>query len=585
MTGSDTVRDRLDRLRINMRKEGVYAFYIPSSDFHASEYTNDYFKAREFFTGFTGSAGELLVTEDAALLWTDGRYFIQAQKQLEGTGITLMRSGEKGVDTLEQYLEKSLPKDAVLGFDGRCVITSKAERLKRSVPSHKIKYKKDLTEGIFIRPAFPVSEVETLSDEVSGESSVDRMAKLREELKKKKCDAVFISDLEETAYLFNIRANDIKHTPVAMAYAYITTEKAYIFLKNEKADTGYPASIIKSYDETESFLKSKASGRVLIDPDSVNYRCYKLIKKKAAAVYGISPVQMMKAVKNQTEQSLLKKIYHSDSLQLTRFIKWIAETDTAETEMSAAQKLLELRKKIPCFNDLSFSTITAYGSNAAMIHYEPSKEHDRAIEKKGMLLVDSGGQYTGGTTDVTRTIVMGELSDEEKKAFTMTVCGMLRLRNAHFIQGTKGVNLDILAREKMWKQGIDYKHGTGHGVGYMLGVHEGPQAVRWRGRADDVELRPGMLVSDEPGIYKEGRFGVRCEDILLVEEDTETEDGIFYRFYDLTEVPIDDRGMDKEMMSSEELLMYEDYQRQVISALSDELDKEETDWLKAYCGL
>lgn len=586
MSDSNAVRDRLDRLRINMKKAGVYAYYIPTSDFHASEYTNDYFKAREFFSGFTGSAGDLLVTEEDALLWTDGRYFIQAEKELLGSGIVLMRSGDPGVLTVEQYLKKNLKKDDILGFDGKCVTTARAQSLKKAVPSHKIKYKRDLTEGIFERPAFPCSRIETLSDEISGESSADRMAKLREELRKKGCDAIFIADLEETAYLFNIRAEDSGHTPVAMSFAFITLEKAYIFLKDEKADTGYAASIVRSYDETEEFLKSgRVSGKVLIDRGSVNYRYYRLIKKRAEAVFGASPVQMMKAVKNDTELALIKKIYHKDSLQLTRFIRWITTTDTTETEMSAADKLLEFRKRIPVFNGPSFTTIAAYADNAAMIHYEPSYEHDRTIEKKGLLMVDSGGQYMGGTTDVTRTVVMGELSDEEKKAFTMTVCGMLRIRYAHFIKGTTGVNLDILAREKMWKQGIDYKHGTGHGVGYMLGVHEGPQAIRWKISGNTAELKPGMLVSDEPGIYKEGSFGVRTENILLVEKDVKTDDGEFYRFDSLTMVPIDDRGMDKEIMSSEEIQMYERYQREVAKALEGDLDKEEMDWLRKYSGL
>ena len=586
MSESNAVRDRLDRLRVNMKKAGVYAYYIPTSDFHASEYTNAYFKAREFFSGFTGSAGDLLVTYDDALLWTDGRYFIQAEKELEGSGIKLMRSGETGVLTIEQYLKKNLKKDDILGFDGRCVTTARAESLKKSVPSHRLKYKKDLTEGIFKRPAFPCSEIETISDTISGESSTDRMAKLRGELRKKGCDAIFISSLEETAYLFNIRAQDAEYTPVAMSFAYITQEKAYIFLKNEKADTGYAGSIVMSYDETEDFLKSgRISGRVLIDRSSVNYRYYRLIKKRAEIVFGTSPVQMMKAVKNDIELALIKRIYHKDSLQLTRFIRWITTADTEETEMSAVDKLLEFRKKIPVFNGLSFATIAAYADNAAMIHYEPSREHDRKIEKKGLLMVDSGGQYTGGTTDVTRTIVMGELTDEEKKAFTLTVCGMLRIRYAHFIKGTTGVNLDILAREKMWKQGIDYRHGTGHGVGYMLSVHEGPQAIRWKISGNTAELKPGMLVSDEPGIYKEGCFGVRTENILLVEKDVKTDDGEFYRFESLTMVPIDDRGMDKDIMSSDEIQMYERYQREVARALEKDLDQEEMHWLRKYSGI
>ncbi|MBO5552018.1 MAG: aminopeptidase P family protein [Lachnospiraceae bacterium] len=576
----------LDELRAQMKKAGIYAYYIPTSDFHMSEYTSEYFKVREFFSNFTGSAGDLLITPDSALLWTDGRYFIQAERELEGSGITLMRTGEEGVASLEDYLKKELPEDAVLGFDGRCVCAAKAKRLKKALPSHRIRYKKDLSQGIFIRPGFPASGIEVLDDTVSGESSTDRIARLREELKKKGCDGIFISKLEETAYLFNIRGGDIEHTPVPVSYSYIDAYKAYIFLKDERADTGYPGAIVKPYEEIYDFLKSgRVSGRVLLDEESTNYRCYRLIKKKAKTVSGASPVQLMKAVKNPVEIRHIKDIFHRDSVQLTRFIKWITTTGSTETEISAAERLLDFRREIPEFRDISFTTISAYGDNAAIIHYEPKKEHDRMIERRGLFMVDSGGQYRGGTTDVTRTIVMGELTDEEKQDFTEVACGMLRIRYARFIKGTTGQNLDILAREHMWKRGIDFKHGTGHGVGYMLSVHEGPQTISRRVTKEAAELRPGMLISDEPGIYKEGKHGVRTENILLVEEDGKTGDGQFYSFCNLTHVPIDDRGMDKNRMSSEELMMYEQYQRETVEALSPDLNGEEMKWLRAYCGL
>ena len=579
-------RQRLDALRAKMKKAGVYAYYIPTSDFHESEYTNDYFKVREYFSGFTGSAGDLLVTMKDALLWTDGRYFIQAGKELEGSEIRLMKMCEDGVESLEEYIKNKLPKDAVLGFDGRTVSASKAKKLKKEVPSGKIAYKRDLSEGVYKRPDFPASKIEVLGEDITGDSGADRIARLREKLKKNGCDAIFISKLEETAYLFGIRARDIEYTPVAMAYAYITMDKAYIFLTDDKAETGYAAAIVKSYDEIYDFLKSsKVSGTVLIDESSVNYSCYKLIKKKAKVVSQKSPVQDMKAVKNKTELSHIKDIYHKDSVQLTRFIRWITTADTKETEISAADRLRKFREEIPEFYDLSFTTIAAYGDNAAIIHYEPSKEHERVIEKKGMFMVDSGGQYRGGTTDVTRTVVMGKLTDEEKEAFTLVACGMLRLRYAHFLKGTSGQSLDVLARGKMWEKGIDYKHGTGHGVGYMLGVHEGPHSIRNKITEKPAELKPGMLVSDEPGIYREGKFGVRTENILLVEEDRKTEDGTFYKFYNLTQVPIDDRGMDKSIMSSDEISMYETYQKEVCEALKTDLNEDEMRWLYEYCGM
>ena len=580
-----TLSDRIEQLRKKMKKAGVDAYYIPTSDFHGSEYVNDYFKVREFFSGFTGSAGELLVTGKEALLWTDGRYFIQAEKELEGSGIKLMKSGMDGVPSVEQYL-KGLPEKSVLGFDGRTVPAHLGKKLKKSIPSHTVKYRADLSEGIFERPPFPKGGIRVLPDELSGDSSIDRIARIRESLKEKKLDALFISKLDEIAYLFNIRSDDIRYTPVAMAYAYITREKAYIFLNDEKADTGYPASLVKDYREVNAFLKSSAvSGRVMADLSSVSYLHYRLLKKRAKITDAQSPVVMMKAVKNPVEISHIKEIYHKDSLQLTRFIRWITSTDSRETEMSAADKLLEYRKRTKEFNDLSFETISAYADNAAIIHYAPSAEHDKEIEKRGMLMVDSGGQYDGGTTDVTRTIVMGELTDEERRDFTEVACGMLRVMNAVFPKGTTGHALDVLAREKMWKRGVDYRHGTGHGVGYMLSVHEGPQSIRSRSLGKEEPLVPGMLVSDEPGIYREGKHGIRTENILLVEEDSRTDDGQFYRFFSITQVPIDDKGMDRRLMTAEETAMYESYQKDVYESLAPELSDDERKWLSEYAGL
>ena len=578
--------ERVEKLRKRMKKEGIYAYYIPTSDFHASEYVNEYFKVREYFSGFTGSAGDLLVTEDEALLWTDGRYFIQAERELEGSGIRLMKSGEEGVPDMVTYMKQSFPKDAVLGFDGRTVAAAAGRKLKKSIPSHRISCRKDLSDKIYERPAFPRSAIETIPDEISGESSIDRIAALREELKKEGCDAIFLSKLDDIAYLFNIRARDIRYTPVAMAYAYITLEKAFIFLTDEKADTGYTASLVKPYEDIAGFLKSNAvSGRVMLDTRYVSYLHYRIIKKRAKILDRYSPVEMMKAVKNPVEREHIRKTYLKDSLQLTRFIRWITTVDTEETEMSAAAGLLNFRKQIKEFREPSFETISAYGDNAAIIHYSPSEEHDRVIEKKGLYMVDSGGQYEGGTTDVTRTIVMGEITEEEKEAFTLTAAGMLKLMYTTFLKGCTGVNLDILARQRLWQKGMDYRHGTGHGIGYMLNVHEGPQAIRYKYTADQKPLQPGMLVSDEPGIYREGRFGVRLESILMVKEAEQTVDGTFYGFECLTYVPIDDRGIDRSLMTSDETELYERYQKEVYERLKDSLDENERKWLRTYAGI
>lgn len=580
------IKERIEALRKNMKKEGVFAYYIPTSDDHGSEYIHDHYKVREFFTGFTGSAGVLLVTEKEALLWVDGRYFIQAEAETDGSLIKIMKTGLPGVPGIYGYIRDNFPKKAKLGFDGRVVDIDTARKLKKALPSGKIVYEKDLSEGIFERKPLPATKIRVLPEDVSGESSIDRIAKLREDMKKAGCDAIFLSALDEIAYLFNIRADDIEYNPVALAYAYITLDKAYIFLRDTSTLTGYAASIIKDYRETEDFLKSDViDGLVMADPNSLNYTYYKLIRKKADIKLMRSPVVMMKAVKNPVEIGRIKDIYYWDSLQLTRFIRYILTTENKETEMSASDILHEYRRKIPEFRDLSFETIMAYKENAAIIHYSPSHEHEREIAREGMLMVDSGGQYEGGTTDVTRTIVMGEISDEEKQAFTDVAVSMLRLRDARFPKGVTGVNLDILARERMWRRGMDFRHGTGHGVGYMLNVHEGPQAVRTGYTSDQVPLAPGMLISDEPGIYLECRFGIRTEDILLVEEDRKTSDGTFLKFYDLTQVPIDDRGMDYTYMEPYDIRLYEEYQRNVYESLSKKMTEDEKKWLYEYTGL
>ncbi len=580
------IKKRIEKLRHNMKKAGVYGYFIPTSDFHGSEYINDYFKVREYFTGFTGSAGTLLVTQKESCLWVDGRYYLQAEQELMETDIKLMKAGMTGVPSVTEYIKKEFPEKAILGFDGRTVDLRWAKLLKKALPSKKIRYKNDLTEGIFERGSLPQTKIKVLSDDITGESSIDKISSIRAVLKKEGCDAIFLTKLDEIAYLFNIRANDIAYNPVALAYAYITEDKAFIFLRDDKAETGYPASLLKNYNEINSFLAGdNVCGKVMADPEALSYTHYKLIKKRAEVIRKTSPVIMMKAVKNAAEISHLKEIYYWDSLQLTRFIRWISTTDTEETEVSAAEKLTEFRRHIPEFNDLSFETISAYGENAAIIHYSPSDKHETKIEKRGMLMVDSGGQYTGGTTDVTRTIVMGDITDEEKEAFTDVAVSMLKLMNVHFKKGTTGVNLDILARERMWKRGIDYKHGTGHGIGYMLNVHEGPQAIRSKYTDDQRGIVPGMLVSDEPGIYIAGKFGVRTENILLAEEDQKTPDGEFYRFHNLTEVPIDDRGIDYRYMDSGEIEMYESYQRNVYESLSKKMTEEEKRWLYEYSGL
>ncbi len=594
---SDTIKTRLESLRKIMKENGVSAYYINTADFHNSEYVSEYFKVREYFSGFTGSNGSLVIMQEEAGLWTDGRYFVQAEKELSGSGIDLYKMGEEGVPTIEEFIEKKLGNGDIFAFDGRTVTAARG-KVFRKIAKKKgfsLEVKNDLTEEIFERPAFPLSKAEVLSNELAGETALSKIKRLRERLKKEGAASIFITSLDDIMWLFNIRGNDVEFNPVLMSYAYISMESAYLFIQkgsvtDELKDAMDKAAVlIKDYDDVNKFLKNEdfSKGDVLLDPNQVNYISYKRIKKNAEVIEMRNPTTEMKAVKNETEKANMRKIYLKDSVQLTRFIREITENigKVPMTEMSVSDRLEEYRREIPEFRDLSFTTISAYGANAAMMHYAPSDENPVEIKAEHMLLIDSGGQYNGGTTDVTRTIVMGELTEEEKKCFTLTACSMLNLLNVKFLYGCTGRNLDIIARERMWNEGMDYKCGTGHGVGYILNVHEGPQNIRWKAVENEAVLEEGMDVSDEPGVYKAGKFGIRTENILLVKKGVHTDDGQFMEFENLTMVPIDDRGIDRSIMSERELSYYIAYQTAVCAALKDSLSEDEYNWVRKYAGI
>ena len=594
---AESVKERLEKLRNKMKTEGVDAYYINTADFHNSEYVSDYFKVREYFSGFTGSNGTLVVMQEEAGLWTDGRYFVQAEKELEGSGIDLYRMGEEGVPTIEKFIEEKLSEGDVLAFDGRTIPAVKGKKFKKTAKrkGFELLIKKDLSRKIFKRPEFPLSKAEVLPDSLTGESSVSKLERLRKKLAEDGAGSIFITSLDDIMWLFNIRGNDVEFNPVLMSYAYISMDRAYLFVQkdavtDELIEAMEEAAVtVLDYKDTAGFLKKNDFGEeaVMLDMNQVNYLYYRILKKRARIIEKRNPTAEMKAVKNETEKKMMRSIYLKDSAALTRFIKEIVEKIGKEpmTEMSVSDRLEEYRREIPEFRDLSFTTISAYGANAAMMHYEPSNERPVELKAEHMLLVDSGGQYNGGTTDVTRTIILGELTEEEKRCFTLTACSMLNLLNAKFLYGCTGRNLDILARERMWNEGMDYKCGTGHGVGYILNVHEGPQNIRWKADTNEAVLEEGMDISDEPGVYKAGKFGIRTENILLVKKGCRTEDGQFMEFENLTMVPIDDKGMDRSIMSEKELSDYIAYQTSVCAALRDYLSDEEYSWVRKYAGI
>lgn len=606
MTEKKTIRQRLGMLRSIMREAGIDYYLIPTADFHNSEYVNDYFKTREFMSGFTGSNGTLLVSAEDAGLWTDGRYFVQAEKELKDTGIFLFRMQEEGVPDLLTYLKQNMWEGQKIGFDGRCVDAGFGKRLEVALSGKNISflYETDLADKIWQdRPPFPCSTAELVSPEYVGETIPEKLKKVREAMKQEGCGCFFLSKLDDIMWLFNIRGNDVSYNPVAMSYAFVTETQACLFLqsgalKKETVEEMKSAGVqIRDYFKVIPFLQDylfeagksgerhvKKRGNLLYDVRNVSYTMYRLFQEYGACIEKNNPTELLKAVKTEKELEYVREVYLKDSIALTRFIFWIKETVREQeglTEYDAAQYLEQLRREIPEFLDLSFTTISAYMGNAAMAHYHTPKEGGKELKPEGFLLVDSGGQYLGGTTDVTRTIVLGDLTETMKEHFTAVAVGMLRLSEARFLYGCSGRNLDILARGALWDRNLDYKHGTGHGIGYMLNVHEGPQNIRWMYSEGMCEaaLEAGMIVSDEPGIYLEDEYGIRTENILEVRRGVKNASGQFMEFSHLTYVPIDLEAVIPEQMPEKEREALNAYHKTVYEKISPFLNEEESKWL------
>jgi len=592
---NQVIQERLKALRAAMQSEGIDYYMIPTADFHNSEYVNDYFKVREYFSNFTGSNGTLVVWQEGAGLWTDGRYFIQAERELLGTTIELFRMQNEGVPTIEEFLQKNMQEGQTLGFDGRVISAASGKDYEKKLSEKKIKlaYTKDLAEGIWSdRPAFPAGAVTVLEEDVAGRSFEDKRRDVMEQVEKEGADALFLTKLDDLMWLFNIRGCDVECNPVAMSYGYLTKDSTVLFIQKQVLDEKVSAYLaakgiwVEAYDSVVEYLKALPEGsKVLLDDRHCSYCLYKCLTEKQEAVEKRNPTEKLKAVKNSTELARMEEIYLKDSVALTKFIYWLKKNigRIEITEVSAADHLEELRRQIPEFLDLSFPTIAGYKANAAMMHYEATPESHAVLAPEGMLLVDSGGQYVGGTTDVTRTIVLGPVSDEVKMHYTAVAAGMLQLTHARWLYGCTGRNLDILARQPIWNMGLDYKCGTGHGVGYILNVHEGPQSMSWHyfpGRLDTV-LEAGMDITNEPGIYIEGSHGIRIENVMVAENDVKNEYGQFMHFKTLTWVPIDMDAIDEKYLTQTQRAFLYGYQKQVYEKLSPYLEEEEREWLKA----
>lgn len=586
------ITERIAKLKELMKERGIDYYIIPSADYHQSEYVGDYFKGREWISGFTGSAGTVVVTQNEVGLWTDGRYFIQAEKQLQGSGITLFKMGEEGVPTFIQYIVNNIQSGETLGFDGKVLATNTVLDFEAKLKDKKVNFnfEFDLVGEIWRdRPSLPASQVFVLEEKFTGESVEKKLTRVRNILEEENCDVNIITSLDDIAWIFNIRGNDVKNNPVNLAYAAITVDKAVLYIGEEKLNSEVEKYLYKNGVEVRDYFeiyedmeRVSNSNIIMMDLNKVNYTIFKKLNPEIKVINRSNPSTIMKACKNKVELENLRNSHVKDGVAVTKFMYWLKNSIGKEeiTEMSATQKLESFRKEQELYIEPSFDTIAAYESNAAMMHYKSTPETDRRLEAKNLFLVDSGGQYFDGTTDITRTFVLGECSEELKKHFTLVLKGMINLSKVKFLYGVTGTNLDILARQALWNIGIDYKCGTGHGVGFLLNVHEGPQGIRVQ--YNPQVLEEGMNVTNEPGVYIAGSHGVRLENELIVQKAEKTEFGQFMKFETMTYAPLDLDGVIKELLSKEEIEYLNNYHQMVYEKVSPYLTLEEKDWLKEY---
>lgn len=591
------IKQRIENIRDLMKEKNIYAYIVPSSDYHQSEYVGDYFKSREFMSGFTGSAGTLIISMDEAGLWTDGRYFIQAENELKDSGIKLFKMGEEGVPTIGEYLLEKLPKNSTLGFDGRVMSVKEGQSLanKLAFKGINIEYKYDLVNDIWEdRCSLPTEKAFLLGVEYSGESFSDKLYRIRAVMKEKKATTHILASLDDIAWLFNIRGRDVKSNPVVLSYAVISIDSVYLFIDKNKIGEDIRAELskenvqIKGYEEVYEFIKNIDENEVvLIDTSKVNYAIYSNIPSNVQKIEERNPSILFKSIKNEIELKNIRNSHIKDGVAFTKFMYWLKNNigKIEITEISATQKLEEFRREQDKFIEPSFSTIAAYKDHAAMMHYSATEESNYKLEPRDLFLVDSGGQYFDGTTDITRTIALGPIPENVRKDFTNVVRGMIRLSKAKFLYGCRGYNLDILARGPLWEEGIDYKCGTGHGIGFVLNVHEGPNGFRWKVREDIDDtciLEEGMVTTNEPGVYVENSHGIRIENEIVVRKAEKNEYGQFMDFEVITFAPIDLDAIDESIILKDEKVYLNNYHKQVYDKISPYLNEEEKQWLKTY---
>lgn len=589
------VSNRIAALRELMKERGIDIYVIPTSDYHQSEYVGEYFKCRAFMTGFTGSAGTAVVTQSEAGLWTDGRYFLQAGQQLKGTGVTLFKIGEPGVPKIEEYIRENLGENGVIGFDGR-TIELKTGELYEEIAEKKhgaIHYTEDLVDLIWEdRPAISDKPVFHLDEKYAGESTASKLAKIREKMKEAGANKMLMTTLDDIDWTLNIRGNDVEYFPLLLSYAIIYEDSVELFadagkfseeLQHILSENGVT---IMPYDGIyEAVKKFTEDDVVFLDQARINYALYKNMPEQTKKVYAECPVVLMKAIKNDIEVENIIEAHVKDGIAHTRFMYWLKKNigKIEITELSASDKLEEFRAMQPDSLGPSFDPICAYGEHGAIVHYSSTPETNVPLKPEGLYLSDTGGHYMEGSTDITRTFALGPISEIERTHFTTVVNSMLHLAYARFMYGCAGLNLDYAAREPFWRIGMDYNHGTGHGVGYLGNIHEPPIRFHWKVNSEtEQRLEENMVITDEPGIYIEGSHGVRIENELLVRKGEKNAYGQFMYFEPLTLVPIDLDAIDAGQMNAQERQWLNDYHKKVRDVIGPHLPEEEQEWLKEY---
>ena len=587
-----TIIERLALLRKEMKAAGLSAYIIPSSDAHLSEYTPDRFKSRAWISGFNGSAGTVVVTLNKAGLWTDSRYFLQAGEQLKDSSIELFKMGVPGVPTIEGFLASELPAGAVVGADGACLSFAEADDTERKLAVYGIVYRltQDLIERVWAdRPALPDHPLFLHPEEYSGASAKERIEAVRGKLRAQGANATIITMIDELAWVFNVRGNDVSFNPVAVGFGYIGEKEAVIFVDPAKVPEEVRSYLmgngvtLKGYTELDGFIAAlPAEVRLLVDTKRITYHIYSLIPAHCRKIEGVSALTQLKAIKNGTEIACLRKVMARDGASLTRFFKWLEEAlghGETYTEYELGIRLNEFRAKDDKFYGDSFGTICGYLGNGAIVHYSAQKDTAATVRPEGVLLLDSGGQYVDGTTDITRTVALSAPSEELRTDYTLVLKGHIQLALVQYLEGTRGSQLDILARHALWQQGLNYGHGTGHGVGFFLNVHEGPQNIRMEVNPTPLEL--GMITSNEPGLYRSGKYGIRIENLVITELREETEFGRFFGFETVTLCYLDNQLVRKDLLTEEEIAWYDAYQERVYKTIAPLLSSDEAAWLRS----